>query len=75
MVVWPETSSEAAAMCLEDSATETLALFGSAMAERCDRVRKFLGSDEIPAELRVVVVLDIKLDGARRLPVGKAGAI
>jgi hypothetical protein len=74
MVVWPEIQSEAASMCLEDSVRETLSLFGSGMAERCDRVRRLLGADEVPGELRVVVVLDITLDSARALPIGRAGA-
>lgn len=73
MVVWPEIESEAASMSLEDSVSETLSLFGAAMAERCDRVRQLLGADEVPGELRVVVVLDIKLDSARALPIGRAG--
>jgi hypothetical protein len=73
MVVWPEASSEAAAICLEDAANATLVLFGSVMAEQCGRVRQLLGCDEIPAELRLVVVLDLKLDGARDLRDGKAG--
>jgi hypothetical protein len=74
MVVWPELGNPTVAMCLQDSVEQTLAAFGEAMTERVERCRLVLGHDEVPGRIRLVVVLDIDIEGCQRKALGIGGS-